>query len=593
MISKFKNGQVNLIRGKAYAHIHRRQMWHIMKNSMLDVTVPWKAGDIVDSCVSNAKKAVGDLGLALDYGVLDEDGSYLLDLAMLNHVQVKKQLKDCQRCLLCRRRGVKLKESHTVPKFLFKELSNQANKGLDEFGLDIDGAGLFQNTSGKFRVDTSNTALKYTLLCERCEQCLSQNGEDQFRRAFLPPINSRSDEIQSVSYNSSIYSFCLGVLFRSFVNNAFFFYTNADEIYSLLVACRQHLIQLPAKVTEKKEIPNPPPVDGIKHVILPNVYIIINPFELHVPNSNILPLATSMVSGVCTWYLTTPLNKEPKTHLCHAVVVRMAVCNVIVPLSPAQSSPLDDIYRIDPHGGVYPVLPEISRWSATPQGIFQAIVDNSIIVMKQYQQVLSGMKTTKGDSRKADSYINTFEQIISALSLEQEPIDLSSLHTMPIPPEEVELISLYVSRSAVQVKLLPDRFDISYTPPKVTLKEGYTLLYHTYDKDTDVTSFFVSNSSDILSGKLIVLTSVTEKSENYNRVEGAHLHMKVDGSICVTGHLQEPTTERLKQSQYSRLSKVTERVMKSVDTLLQKCGSPSMLLLYASIQTRLANTRCR
>ena len=578
---------VNLVRGKAYAHIHKRQMWHILKNEMLDVAVPWKSGDFVDRCASNAKKVIGDLGFALDQGVLDEDGSYLLDMAMLNHVLIKKKLKDFQRCLLCRRKGVKLKESHTIPKFLLKDMSNRISKSLKD---DLDNTCFFNRTKGKFKADTPNTSMKYTMLCERCEQCLSQNGEDQFRKEFLPLIYSDSEEVQTVKYDSTIYSFCLGILFRSFANDASLHFANADEIYSLLVACRQHLIHLPTKVTEKKEIPNPPPVDGIRPIPLPATYLIINPFKLHTLNFNLGFLASMMTYGFGTSYLTTCLNKEPKTHLCHAVMVHMGVCNIVVPFSPAKNALLDESYRIHPQEGVYPILPDMSRWKTTPPGVFKMIVDNSILSARQYQQVLSGMKTTKRDSRKAETFIQGLEKASNILSLEHRPIDVASLKSMPIPLEEVDLISSFVSRSdVVQVELLPEGFHMSYNPPKLTLKEGYMLLYHIRDNDTNMTFFFAANSSDVLTGKLIVIMTVIEEAENYKRVEGVHLHINMDGSVCVEGYLQEPTTERLKQSQMSRFGTITERVMKAVDMLLQRCGTSSMFLLYASVHTRLAH----
>ena len=584
------NGRVNLIRGKAYAHIHKRQMWIVMRNGLLDVTVPWKTGDVVDQCASHARKATGDLGLALDHGVLDEDGSYLMDLAMINHVIIKKQLKDCQRCLLCRRRGVKLKESHTFPKFFLKEITNQARSGVQNLELDPEEMGIgefFRAGGGQFRIDTSNTAMKYTLLCERCEQCLSQNGEDQFRKDFLPHIYSDSDEVQSVTYTADLYNFCMGILFRSFVNNAFVFYVNADEIYSLLVVCRQHLVQLPVKLVETKVVPDPPPINGLKCFNLPDTYIILNPALLHVPNSNLLTLAATMISGCNTWFLITPLNKEPKTRLCHALVVHMGTCNIIVPFSPARNA-LSDIQRILPQGGMYPVLPEISRWSGTPQGVFKAISEHSLIMSRKYQQVLSGMKTTKGKSKKADNVISVVEKISSSLSLEEGPIDINSLYTLSIPPEEIELISLFVSKSPSVAEILPEGFHLTLSPPRLSLKEGYILLNHVYDKDTDNTLFFASTSSDIANGNLIVLMSVKEEAESYTRVEGVYVQIKIDGSICVTGHLQEPFTQKMKESQHNvmRLSKSTARVIKAVDAVLQRYGSPNMFIFYESIQTR-------
>ena len=71
------------------------------------------------------------------------------------------------------------------------------------------------------------------------------------------------------------------------------------------------------------------------------------------------PLAASMVSGFGPVYLTTPLSTEPKSNgiVCHALVVRLAPCSIVVPFSPAQGDSLAANFRINPSGGNYQVLP--------------------------------------------------------------------------------------------------------------------------------------------------------------------------------------------------------------------------------------------
>ena len=201
------HGLARQVRGKAYAHLHQNDFWHIMKQGKLDVAVPWKGGDFVDQCSTKAKLAVQDLGFALDQGLLDQEGSYLMDISMLHFVRIKQQLRDCNRCLLCRRRGMKLKESHTWPKFLLKESSKKTKEELQQLGItdEVDSA-TFHSIGGRFAAQTPNT-MTCALLCGRCEQCLSQNGEDQFRKDILPLLYSETDETQTVKYSSNIYSF--------------------------------------------------------------------------------------------------------------------------------------------------------------------------------------------------------------------------------------------------------------------------------------------------------------------------------------------------------------------------------------------------
>ena len=56
---------VRQVRGKAFAHLHQRQIWPILMQGNLEVAVPLKRGNVVDQCANSAKAAVKDLGFAL------------------------------------------------------------------------------------------------------------------------------------------------------------------------------------------------------------------------------------------------------------------------------------------------------------------------------------------------------------------------------------------------------------------------------------------------------------------------------------------------------------------------------------------------
>ena len=576
------HGMVRQLRGKCIAHLHQKQFWLIMKQGGLDVAVPLKGGNLVDQCANTAKEAVKDLGFALDCGVLDEEGSQLMDIAMLHYVRIKNQLTDCNRCLLCRRSGVKLKNSHTCPKFVLKEVDKKVKEtGIAEF---ID-AQDFYSASGRFVAHTPKTA-KYAMLCGRCEQVLSQNGEDQFQKTIMPIFDSANDEMQTAKYDSTLYSFCLGVVFRFFVHNVFIIiYCNAREIYSLLVACRHHLLSLPVKYSET-ESPNPPPVATAVPTTPFEVLLFPSPFKLHIENSQLIPLASSMTGNYGAWYLTTPLctESETKAAFCHALVVRLLFFSIVVPFSPALDGCLDENCRINPHGGDYQVLPDIRRWEIMPSGVLQVFVWFAHIFEKQLQQITSGMKTTKKDSKKANALI---DDLTFCTNKFQQPIDANSLRLLP--QKEKELISMFLSKSLVPVKMLPECFDIRTSPPEVILKEGYKLLYHIHSEEENATFFFAANPKDLTYGKLVVIIKYKEVGENFERVEGVNIHVRNDGSsssICVTGFLQEPTFETLQETQHSRHGIVSEKIRKSLNALVQRCGSLKVFLHHASLQIR-------
>ena len=296
------HGMVRQVRGKAFTHLHQNQFWPIMTQDALDVAVPLKGGNLVDQCANSAKAVVKDLGFALDAEVLDKEGSYLMDIAMLHYVLIKRQLRDCYRCLLCRR-SKKLKDSHTCPKFVLKEFYKKVKEsGIPEFFEAQD----FFSVSGRFATYTANTAT-LAILCGRCEQVLSQNGEDQFQKTIMPIFYNDNNEIHTAKYDSSLYSFCLGIVFRFFVHSLLMIYCNASEIYSLMVACRHHLLSLPVKYSEA-DPPNPPSVATAMPMTPFEVFLFPSPFKVHIENSQLLPLASSLTSNFSVWYLTTPLS---------------------------------------------------------------------------------------------------------------------------------------------------------------------------------------------------------------------------------------------------------------------------------------------
>ena len=296
-------GMVRQLQGKSFAQLHQKQFWHIRTQGSLDVAVPLKGGNTVDQCAISAKEAVKNLGFALDCGVLDEEGSYLMDIAMLHYALIKNQLRDCNRCLLCRRRGVKLKGSHICPKFVLKVATNKNTERLQELGIAEAVDRHFHSISGRFAAHAPKTAT-CAMLCGRCEDVLSQNGEDQFMKDIMPLLYSANDEVQTAKYNSTLYSFCLGIVFRFFVKNSFTAYCNASEIYSLFITCRHHLLSLPVKYSEP-ESPNLPLIATIVPLSPVEVFLFPSPSTVHINNSQLLFLAASMTNSVSLLHLTT------------------------------------------------------------------------------------------------------------------------------------------------------------------------------------------------------------------------------------------------------------------------------------------------
>ena len=170
----------------------------------------------------------------------------------------------------------------------------------------------------------------------------------------------------------------------------------------------------------------------------------------------------------------------------------------------------------------------------------------------------------------------------------QQPIDAISLQLLP--SEEVELITTFLSDSSLVVKVLPQDFDLIVgVSPQIILWKGFVLLYHIHDEQQGATFFFAANPEGIAFGRLIVIMKFTEESENFERVEGFDIHIREDGSscsICVTGNLLVPATEKLQKIQHLRCKTVSDRIKKAVNILLLRCGSLKVFLHHARLQMR-------
>lgn len=216
--------QTDITKGKARFHSYKRKLQYILVKENIRVT---KEGRIIlNECFDSMKEAIDLLGKGLDRNMLDEEGSKLLDWAMIDCVSITNQLNLCKRCLLCRQEK-SLKRSHVFPKFFFKE------KPSDKFIFGLD----------KYQIKSAG-ACHYWMLCETCEQVLSQNGENDFKTKF--PTSGE------ITYSTWLFSFCVGVIFRCLsVTFHFPMHFNDSAVHKVLLHCRKHLLSLPVTVSGK------------------------------------------------------------------------------------------------------------------------------------------------------------------------------------------------------------------------------------------------------------------------------------------------------------------------------------------------------
>ena len=219
--------QAKVTKGKACFYVYKRKLQYILVDDSIVATKEGRSL-LYNECFNSMMEAIALLGSGLDHNLLDDEGSKLLDWAMIDCLSTTNQLNKCKRCLLCRK-NTSIRKSHIWPEFIAKTFQDYSSDEKNFiFGLD------------KHQLKSAGSCT-YWMLCSRCEELLSQNGESDFKDQF--PTTGK------ISYSPWLFSFCAGMIFRCLsLAVRFPMHFNDDEIYKVLLLCRKHLLSLPVKV---------------------------------------------------------------------------------------------------------------------------------------------------------------------------------------------------------------------------------------------------------------------------------------------------------------------------------------------------------
>ena len=229
---------VMLTQGKALFHIYcteqeilRKQ--HVPKNLTRH-----------SACYSNTKLAINLLGSLLDKDLLNDEGSRILDLCMIDYIHQTNQ--SCQRCLLCRKKG-KLKKSHIWPKAILEDFSSGVEMPDSRRVLLVS-----WQSQNKYLTPKEVT---FYMFCESCEGLLSRHGETQFvpkffRQIYDVSVTEKPQSAFSIEYGNWLYEFCVGIIFRGIAQRNMLKFVNSEEIYEVLTLCRSFLLECSSDISD-------------------------------------------------------------------------------------------------------------------------------------------------------------------------------------------------------------------------------------------------------------------------------------------------------------------------------------------------------
>lgn len=468
-----------MLLGKSLAHKYSQEQRQLELKMEYFSAAEFGKNRAVKSCYDKARNTILQLGYALDNGVLDEEGSKLLDFAMIDYSREVNALNECKRCLLCRKWG-KLCRSHVCPESVLKDISKVSFAESDHPSAVI-------NITGRHEVKTPKSDTKW-LLCGACEQLLSQQGEIQFVEKFFrflyPKVKSTS-----ISYNENLYNFCTGVAFRSLCLTNFSCLFNTYEIYNFFVACRNHLLSL----SEKNCLPK-------KKKNNPEFFIFRNPIGLYSTKKvreDILSgvLESNFQVHISTNHLQSG-HSSPVAEGCFLMIILGGI-TVLTKFSPDQDFKMPQSFvPISMHGGEYIVPSELQRWTDIPPGVMEIFKKSVLHIQSRISEVFWGKIPIS----------NKHKPVLVPPSWNTEIVQQTD-PPLPHALRELQqsLLSGITEEGITVTNLLPDGFRFSKSLSKVCLPSGHSIVRHAHNRKKNATLLLVANRSDDYSMYVIVV----------------------------------------------------------------------------------------
>ena len=344
---------IKLIWGKSLYYAHKNTSKFSPTSKEASTPSHHKKGLLV-----SVKKVILTLGILLDENAIDEEGSKVLDLAMVEYIRTTNNLNACKRCLLCRSKSP-LKSSHVIPYFILAGYAKGMRASSSKKVYSS-----FDNT-GEYEEFTSRQAA-WWMLCGKCEGLLSA-GESRFAKDIFHELYKTSDvsnptkEIKIV-YSKWLYQFMAGLAFRGLAVNAKGIdgFLNDNSLYKVFIDLRKFLLHTDDVMIDS-----------------PRMAVFVNPLSV--------PSADSTVSSICInrllnlpGFITLLENDEKLNYhriprIANFLLVHLGIVNIVASV-PGGNFTLPEHSLIDSQSGVFVIPPENERLQKLPSVIWESLI---------------------------------------------------------------------------------------------------------------------------------------------------------------------------------------------------------------------------
>ena len=565
------NHQAHLLKAKCLYNLYRREHEYLCRH--YELLNKQAKEQKMSSCYSKAEECIRLLSVLLDNGAIDAEGSRMLDQAMLDYIHKTNKLNKLRRCLLCRTKS-NLKRSHLWPKSFLKR-----------YGLHTKGdfsSRVFVLCTPECYKEKSPGEVTYWMLCGKCEQRLSQNGEDKFSTNLFDLICSGSDKNDDIyiSYGPWLYNFMIGMLFRSFI----FFDLNVEH-NAIFLHCRHHLLSLPVKYAQEADSSVTEDAYAMKKILKSSdshydttqteaeflsPFLLINPTKLDVdhPRKSMLVRALFDAGSAKMSSFSLCTGKHDYNGEHHFITIRLGNLNFLLKLKASTDFVPPRGSLINPSGGKLFVPAEKNRWDYIPEGLWVAI-DKIAEVVETTSLRHYAHKVSAGTWKPSDSPEMQQLPYSSQEDSEKERV-MHKLLKQKSNSTYSNFVSRFLQESQPSLSFLPKEFKFiqKYSQthkPHLELPDGHTIIYHVTLNflEANLTIFLVASYDT--APKFIAI--IIERIQGVQLAYGAHVEYDADHKVSLDNPLID--LDKISDHHRARFKHYCNEISKIFDLFLE------------------------
>ena len=475
---------IKLILGKSLYYIHK----NTSKFSPADKEVS-APSHRKKKLLPNIKKVILTLGLLLDENAIDEEGSKVLDLAMIEYIRITNNLNACKRCLLCRSKS-QLKSSHVIPFFILAGYAkgmraSSSKKVYSSF-----------DSTGEYEEFTSRQAA-WWMLCGKCEGILS-GGESYFAKEIFHVMYKTSDvsnptkEVKIV-YSKWLYQFMAGLAFRALAINTKGIegFLNDTSLYKIFVDLRKFLLSA-----------------GNVFVDHPQLAIFVNPLSVSPTDSAISSICINRMLNLPGFMALLEndekLNFRRIPRIANFLLVHIGIVNVVATI-PGGNFTLPECSLINPQSGVFIIPPESVRFEKLPSAVWESLVLTAqMIESLDIQITQQRLQACNLSELQSSATLEEVFGITQAVTSDKEFVKSHGFQPSPDPnfPKIFDFLpqNIKLKRANLNGLILPEghRFLLHQTLASKIDKQGEVTYFLCVGNDEDINGDYPKNKPYIV-----------------------------------------------------------------------------------------------